>query len=189
MSAERPVIDVILGSTREGRRGERVWRWLLDHGADRDDLELRPVDLLEWDLPLLSAAKAPSRGEYEDPAQIRWGAHVAEADGFLLVTPEYNHGYPAPLKNALDTVFAEWRRKPVAFATYGGAGGGIRAAQQLTEVAVELSMVPLRSRVTIPRVFTAFGEDGLPKDERLPDAATRVFDDLRWWGSLLAGAR
>lgn len=189
MSSERPVIDVILGSTRKGRRGEQVWRWLLRHAEARPDLEVRAVDLKAWDLPHYDFPKVPSRGEYEHPGQVAWGEHVAQADGFLLVTPEYNHGYPAALKNALDLVFAEWQRKPVAFATYGGAGGGIRAAQQLTEVSVELGMVPLRSRVTIPRVFNAFGDDGRPADERLDAAAERVFDELQWWGSLLAAAR
>jgi NAD(P)H-dependent FMN reductase len=119
---------------------------------------------------------------------VRWAETVEAADGFVLITPEYNHGYPAALKNALDLVYAEWGRKPVAFVSYGGPAGGVRAVQQLREVVIELDLVPLRRQVAIPRVHTALREDG-PDDPRHASAAERLLDDLAWWARALAGAR
>jgi hypothetical protein len=99
-------------------------------------------------------------GGYSDAAQQRWAAQVARADGYVLVTPEYNHGYPAVLKNALDHLFSEWNGKPVAFVGYGGPGGGLRAVEQLRQVVVELEMVPMRQQVAIAGVYAAFDQDG-----------------------------
>ncbi len=155
-----PLVQVILGSTRQGRAGERVARWFLGQAGDRADLELELVDLRDWPLPFFDRPVPPMMGNYEDPAQQAWAAHVARADAYVLVTPEYNHGYPAVLKNALDTLFAEWRGKPVGFVGYGGAGGGIRAVEQLRQVVVELDMHPLRDAVQLPRVYAAFDDGG-----------------------------
>ena len=150
----------MLASTREGRRGERVGAWFAAIAHARDDLSAEVVDLLAWDLPWYRGPEVPARGVYRDEATLRWAAKVAEADGYVLVCPEYNHGYPAPMKNALDLVYAEWSHKPVTFVTYGGSAGGVRASEQLVQVAVELKMAPLRAQVHIPMAGRVFGRDG-----------------------------
>lgn len=176
-----PLVHVVLGSTRQGRAGERVARWFMDTGAGRDDLRLELVDLRDWPLPFFDRPRPPAAGQYDDPAQIAWAAKVAQAQAYVLVTPEYNHGYPAVLKNALDTVYAEWGGKPVSFVGYGGPAGGVRAVEQLRQVVVELDMVPLRQQVALPRVYSAFDDDGSLRHPGPEREATAVFDALAEW--------
>ena len=144
MSTDLPLVQIVIGSVRQRRFGEHVARWFAELAAERTDLRFEVVDLAAWDLPALTTPVPPMMGPSEDPAIRRWAAKVAEGDGYVLVTPEYNHGYPASLKNALDHLFAEWGRKPVGFVSYGGPGGGLRAVEQLRQVVVELDMVLLR---------------------------------------------
>ncbi len=184
-----PRIHVILGSSRQGRFGEHVARWFVDVANTRDDVEVELIDLRDWPLPFLDTPVPPMMGNYADPATRRWAQKVATADGYVLVTPEYNHGYPAVLKNALDHVYAEWGRKPVGFVGYGGPAGGIRAVEQLRQVVVELQMVPLRHQVIIPRVYMAFDEDGKLRDDSPARDAHAVLEELAWWADLLRDAR
>jgi NAD(P)H-dependent FMN reductase len=173
-----PLVHVVLGSTRQGRSGERVARWFLETAADRTDLRLELVDLRDWPLPFFDSPVPPITGRYDDPAQQAWAAKVAEADAYVLVSPEYNHGYTAVLKNALDTVFAEWGGKPVGFVGYGGPAGGVRAVEQLRQVVVELGMVPLREQVALARVYAAFDEDGRLRDPAPEVEARAVLDGV-----------
>jgi len=173
-----PLVQVILGSTRKGRAGERVSRWFMDQAQGRDDLRLELVDLRDWPLPFFDSPVPPAMGRYDDPAQQAWGAHVGRADAYVLVTPEYNHGYPAVLKNALDTVYAEWRGKPVGFVGYGSVGAGVRAVEQLRQVVIELSMLPLREQVGIPRVYAAFDEAGRLRAPHHDAEAKAVLDGI-----------
>jgi NAD(P)H-dependent FMN reductase len=113
------MIYIILGSTREGRKGEKVAKWVHSVAASRSDLDIELVDLRDWSLPFVHNADTPASGKYNVETQ-KWADKIAQADGFLIVTPEYNHGYPAVLKNALDHLYAEWNGKPVAFVSYGG---------------------------------------------------------------------
>jgi NAD(P)H-dependent FMN reductase len=184
-----PKIAVIVGSTREARLGEAVGRWFTSIAASRDDLEISTVDLLAWDLPFLSTPVPPAMAPPTDPLIERWAAEVDAADGFVLVTPEYNHGYPAALKNALDLVFEPWRRKPVSFVGYGGPGGGIRAVEQLRQVVVELEMVPLRQQVAISRAYLAFDRDGRLNEDWHAQDAERLLTELAWWAGALRAAR
>lgn len=106
---------------------EPIGNWVMGAAdADRDDLDCELIDLKQWDLPFYHHPKPPAAGDYADAKQIAWGGKVASADGFILIAPEYNHGIPAVLKNALDTVYAEWNRKPVAFVAYGGMAARAR---------------------------------------------------------------
>jgi NAD(P)H-dependent FMN reductase len=185
---------VILGSTREGRFGEKAAGWALDRLARRKDLNVEPVDLRDFPMPFYDQPVSPARGHREYPPEVaRWAQKVDAADGYLIVTPEYNHGYPAVLKNALDQVFPELNRKAAAFVGYGNTGGA-RAIEQLRLVCVELEMAPLRHAVHIlppvmlparqaegpfdPEVFAAL-------DERLDTAVS----DLVWWARALSRAR
>jgi NAD(P)H-dependent FMN reductase len=185
---------LILGSTREGRFGEKAAGWALARLARREDLSVEPVDLRDYPMPFYEQDAPPAYGRREYPPEVaRWAEKVQDADGYLIVTAEYNHGYPAVLKNALDQVFPELNRKPVAFIGYGNTGGA-RAIEQLRLVCIELEMAPLRHAVHIlpavmiparraegpfdPEVFASL-------DERLDTATT----DLVWWARALARAR
>ena len=183
-----PHLQVVLGSTREGRFGARVADWFMQQAASRQDLTAELVDLRDWPLPFFDQPKPPMAGGYTDEAQRRWGEKVAGADGYVFVTPEYNHGYPAVLKNALDHLYAEWNDKPAAFVGYGGSGGGIRAVEQLRQVVVELQMVPMRSQVTLASVYRLF-RDGPPADPSLHRAADGVLDEVGRWATALRRVR
>ncbi len=172
-------VQIILGSTREGRVGEKVARWFMDHARARTDFTTEFLDLADWPLPFFNAPVPPAFGPSPDPAARAWGAKIAQADGYILVTPEYNHGYPAVLKNALDHLYHEWNGKPVGFVGYGGPGGGIRAVEQLRQVVVELGMVPLREQVILAKAYAAFDEAGGLLDRRAPDRqASAVLDEI-----------
>ena len=179
-----PHLQVILGSTRTGRFGDRVADWFMQRTAGRDDLTAELVDLRDWPLPFYDQQRPPMMGGYTDDLQQRWADKVAAADGYVFVTPEYNHGYPAVLKNALDHLYAEWNDKPAAFVGYGGPSGGIRAVEQLRQVVVELKMVPMRNQVALPAVYRLFG-DGPPSDPALMAAADAVLDEVAGWAARL----
>lgn len=185
-------IQIILGSTRQGRQGEKVARWVLRHATQRPEMNAALTDLRDWPFPFYDSPFSPAaaKGDYGSDLANRWAQHIGHADGFILVTPEYNHGYPAVLKNALDTVYAEWNKKPVAFVSYsGGPGAGIRAVEQLRQVAVELQMVPLRQAVLIPSVSRTFDEAGDITDESYTKRLGTLFDQLIWWADLLRQGR
>jgi NAD(P)H-dependent FMN reductase len=190
----RPRIQVILASTRPGRFGEKPAAWVMDRLSTRTDLHAELVDLRDHPLPLFDQPVPPARTlrDYPTEAIARWGRTVDGADGFIFVTSEYNHGYPASLKNALDHVFPELGRKPVAFVGYGNVGGA-RAIEQLRLVVVEFEMAPLRHAVHIlPELMVpAMKADPFtpelfaPLDGRLDTAAA----DLAWWANALGAAR
>ncbi len=185
---------MILGSTRPARFSEKPARWVVDALAARGDLEVEQIDLRDYPLPFFELPASPARAprEYPDEAIERWGRKVDSADGFVFVTSEYNHGYPASLKNAIDHLFPEWHRKPVAFVGYGNVGGA-RAIEQLREVVVELEMAPLRHAVHIlPDVMRpAMRADGYDASlfESLEPKLQLLADELAWWTKALAAAR
>jgi len=194
VSPSPPHIQVILASTRQGRFGEKVAGWLMDRLSPRTDLVAELIDLRDHPLPMFDQPSPPARTlrDYPNEQIARWGRTIDRADGYLVITPEYNHGYPASLKNLLDHVFPELNRKPIAFVGYGNVGGA-RAIEQLRLVAVEFEMAPLRHAVHIlpdlllpARSADPFTPDLLaPLDGRLDAAAT----DLVWWAAALAAAR
>jgi NAD(P)H-dependent FMN reductase len=189
-----PLIQVIVGTTRPGRFSEKPAAWLSDRLSRRDDLEVEMVDLRDYTLPMYNQETAPARGlrNYPDSEVMRLSQTFDRADGYVMVTSEYNHGYPASLKNALDAIFPELNRKPVTFVSYGNVGGA-RAVEQLRLVAVEFEMAPLRHAIHImPEVMLpAMRTDpfsielfaGL--DQRLDTA----MNELVWWATALTQAR
>ncbi len=183
-----PHVLVIIASTRQARRGEAIGRWFADIAAARDDLTAELADLAGLDLPPLRDSTPPMRADSRDEGALEWSRIVDAADGFVIVSGEYNHGYPAPIKNAFDHLFSEWSRKPIGFVSYGGPGGGVRAVEQLRQVAVELDMVPVRHQVAIPAVWAAFNDDGELSDPPR-DEAELLLDDIAWWASALHDAR
>jgi NAD(P)H-dependent FMN reductase len=186
--ADRLKILVILGSVREGRMAEPVGRWVIEQARSREALDCELVDLKDWDLPFYPFADAPAKGNYTDPLQQRWAAKVASADGYVLICPEYNHGPPAVLKNALDFVYAEWNRKPMTFVGYGG-NGGARSIELLTCVARELQTAALEGSVHIMGVWGKVKDGVFTGDDRDLRWLGHLFDELAWWGKALKTAR
>jgi NAD(P)H-dependent FMN reductase len=189
-----PRILLIVGTDREGRFSEKVARWLDDRLGGREDLELATVDLREHPIAFYDQAEPPAYGRRNYPPDVSaWAAEVERADGFIVVTAEYNHGYPAVLKNAFDGVFPEFNRKPVAFVGYGNVGGA-RAIEQLRLVAIELELAPLRHAVHIlPDVMRPARAADAPVDPELFASLDGRLDtlvtDLLWWTNALAQAR
>jgi NAD(P)H-dependent FMN reductase len=189
-------IHVILGSTREGRFGDKPAHWIRDFLAKDERLDVDLIDLRDWPLPMFDQAKSPTRvtdGKYGHPLADQWALKIAEADGFVITAAEYNHGYTAALKNALDWIYAPWIRKPVTFVGYGNAGGA-RAIEQLRQVAVELQMAPIKQAVHIPgQLYMAIRNETVPVAPShfapVEQAATAMRDDLAWWATALREAR
>ncbi len=189
------LLQVITGTTRQGRFSERVAAWALDRCRVTVDSTWRRSTCATTRCRSSTPSWRPARagGVYEDDEVARFGATVARADGFVILTGEYNHGYPAVLKNAMDSTFVEWRRKPISFVGWGNVGGA-RAIEQLRQVAVEFEMAPLRWAVHIlPDVLIPLRQADDPDDlsllASLDPRLTMLADDMVWWMHALATAR
>jgi NAD(P)H-dependent FMN reductase len=166
-------LAIIIGSTREGRFAPVVAKWFEAQVRQRDDLTVDVIDLAE---PGLNASTMAKR--------------VEQAEAFVLITPEYNHSFPAPLKNAIDWHSKEWHAKPVGFVSYGGASGGLRAVEQLRQVFAELHTVTVQRAVSFHSAWAYFDEQGQPKDaERYTRVARTMLDQIVWWARALRAAR
>lgn len=187
-------VSVIVGSTRPNRFAEEPARWILEHLRRHPHVDARLLDLLDYQLPFFEESVTPAAlgdERYQHEAVMRWSAAIEESDAFVIVSPEYNHGYPGVLKNALDYLYREWNRKPVAFVGYGSVGGA-RVIQQLRQVAVELQMVPVRTAVhlALPPLLAHFQGGDVREELAREDAkADQMLDDLLWWTSALANRR
>ncbi len=188
------VISVIVGSTREGRFSEKPARWIMQHLKKRDGLDARLLDLRDFPMPFFDQPVPPAmpgRAAFEHDVVQKWTAAIAQSDGFVFVTPEYNYGTSAVLKNAIDWVYPEWHRKAACFVSYGSAGGA-RSVQQLRETAIELQLAPIRSSVHIPVATLWAHFKGGDVDAGLAELAapaTTMIDDLLWWTEALKAAR
>jgi NAD(P)H-dependent FMN reductase len=187
-------IQVIMGSTRQGRFSERVATWVVEYLRAHGSFDVEVVDLRNYPLPFFDQAPpALTLRDYPNKDVARLGRKLDEADGFLVLTAEYNHGYPAVLKNAMDHTFVEWRRKPIAFVGWGNVGGA-RAIEQLRQVAVEFEMAPLRHAVHIlPDILRPARALEDPLDisvfAPLEPKLKLLAGDLEWWTGALAAAR
>ncbi|MBB4917732.1 NADPH-dependent FMN reductase [Streptosporangium saharense] len=183
-------LAVIVGSVRQGRFGPTVANWFAAQAGNRDDVLVDLVDLADTPLP----EALPAFGQPPGPEAARTLAKLTPrleaADAFVVVTPEYNHSFPASLKTAIDWHFTQWQAKPVGFVSYGGMAGGLRAVEHLRAVFAELHAVTVRETVSFHGAWERFGPDGLPKDPDGCDAAAGVMlDQLLWWGHALREAR
>ncbi|WP_030162363.1 NADPH-dependent FMN reductase [Streptomyces sp. NRRL S-244] len=183
-----PTIGIILGSTRPNRVGDQVARWVLDQASRRTDAGFELIDLRDHALPHLDEPMPPSLGQYQNEHTRRWAETVAAYDGFVIVTPEYNHGVPGVLKNALDYLYAEWNNKALGLVSYGVAGGA-RSAEQLRLVAAELQMADVRQQVMLS-LFTDFQDFAVfkPGDHSL-NSLNAMLDQVIAWTSALAPLR
>ncbi|MGW6640837.1 NADPH-dependent FMN reductase [Streptomyces iakyrus] len=182
-------VAVLVGSTREGRFAPVITTWLTGHLEQRDDLTADVVDLAETPLPTVFPAFGgePPTGSREQLALV--SPRLAAADAFVLVTPEYNHSFPASLKNAIDWHGEEWHGKPVGFVSYGGLSGGLRAVEQLRVVMAEVNAMTIRNTVSFHDAWSRFDEDGTCKDPAADTAAKALLDQLAWWGHALRDAK
>jgi NAD(P)H-dependent FMN reductase len=189
-------LQVIVGSTRPTRAADLVVPWVVSRASAHGGFDVELIDLRDWPLPLF-AEHLGTIGDFNDPTYSQpivkaWNDKIKEADAFIVVTPEYNHSFPAVLKNAFESVFVSFafRNKPIAAVGYSnGIGAGIRAIEHLTQVAVEAEAVPLRYSVVIPFVTTAFNEDGEPLNSATSVSLDVLLDDLGWWSLALEAAR
>ena len=171
---------ILIGSARENRMADRVLKWLLPELGSFAHFSIRLTDGRDFDA-----------GGVKRRAAIRMlEADVAAADAVIVLTPEYNHSFPAPLKTMLDALGEPWKKKPVAFISYGGVSGGLRAIEQLRLVAAELDMVGIRETVSIQNPWTSLDEEGEPRfPEHLNASLGRMMTALAWWGYSLRAAR
>ncbi len=177
-------IAIICGSTRPGRNGEAVARWAFEIASRRTDATFELVDVKDFDLPLLDEPVPPSMNQYSKPHTKAWAAKIAEFDGFVFVTAEYNHGIPAALKNAIDFLFREWNHKAAGFVSYGSAGGA-RAVEQLRLVMAELQIADVRAQCMLS-LFTDFENYSVfkPAPQRVADVERTVGEVIAWAGAL-----
>jgi NAD(P)H-dependent FMN reductase len=169
---------IVIASTRPGRGGWPVAQWFISRAGDHGGFDIEVVDLVEFRLPLLDEPNHPRLRQYVNPHTRQWSEQVEAADAFAFVTPEYNHGYPASLKNAIDYLHHEWRYKPVGFVSYGGVAAGTRSVEQLQQVVTAVKLYPLIEQVNIP-FYQQFIDDGVLKaNDVMEQAATTLLDQL-----------
>ncbi len=193
-------IKVIIGSTRQNRFSEKPAQWIFEEAKKLEGVEVELLDLRDYPMPFFDSPMLPSmtQGKYENEVVKKWAAKINDGDAFIIVSPEYNHGYSAVLKNAMDVIYPEWNRKPIGFVSYGGALGA-RSVEQLRQVAVELQMAPIRNAIHIPVdiFFAAMMGKGPQGSEMfepirkgpMGDPVQKFFDDLLWWAKALKTAR
>jgi NAD(P)H-dependent FMN reductase len=189
-------LQVIVGSTRPTRAADHVVPWVVDRAERHNGFEVEVLDLRDWPLPIFQE-HIGTLGDfvdppYSDPIVKRWNSKIAEAEAYLMITPEYNHSVSGVLKNAIDSVFVSFafRNKPAGFVGYSvGIAAGTRAVEHLAQIAIEVELHPLKHSVLIPRVERAFNDRHAPIDPDTETALEIVLDDLAWWTEVLSRAR
>lgn len=174
-----PTALVVIASTRPGRVGLPVAEWFVERARAHGAFELDVVDLADLDLPMMDEPNHPRLRRYTHDHTKAWSARVDAADAFVLVTPEYNAGFTAPLKNAIDYLHEEWRWKPAGIVSYGGVSAGLRAANMLRPVLATLRMTPLTAAVSIPFVKQLLDDDGrIEPNETMQEAADLMLEEM-----------
>ena len=181
-------IAIILGSTRPGRKTEPVARWVLDHARQRGDAEYELVDIAEFDLPLLDEPIPPSQHKYSKDHTKRWSEKIASFDGYVFVTPEYNHSTSGALKNAIDFLYSEWNNKAAGFVSFGSSGG-TRAVEHLRLIMGELQIADVRSQVALS-LFADFENFSAFKPQALHEKSLKsMLDQLIAWSGAMKSVR
>lgn len=183
-------IKILTGSVRPNRFNIQPATWVAEIAKSRSDISIELVDLKDVNLPLLDEAQTPMMHQYEHDHTKAWSKIIAEADGFIFVTPEYNHSVSPVLKNAIDYLFHEWHYKPVSFVSYGSLAGGSRAVEHLRGIAAELKMYDLREQLMFPNYWEHLNEQG---EYQFTDAhvgvANAMLDELVFWATQMKDAR
>lgn len=183
-------VMVLLGSNRPGRNVTKIADWFKNVTAERTDMEFEFVDIAELNLPMYDEPVPPSMSRaYQHEHTKKWSELVAKFDAYVVITPEYNHGYPAVLKNAFDYLYEEWRHKPIGFVGYG-VNQGIRAVEQLRQVVANLQMAPVNTSHVGFNIITEIDQQGqLIVHDGKAAAANSMLDELKWWSEALSVAR
>jgi NAD(P)H-dependent FMN reductase len=183
-----PTLQIIIASTRPGRVGPSVAAWFRDRAIKTGSFEVELIDLAEVNLPMFDEPKHPRLGEYVHQHTKDWSATIQRGDAYVFVVPEYNFGFNAAIKNALDYLNREWQYKPLGFVSYGGVAAGTRAVQMLKQVVSPLKMVPMADAVHIPFVQQFLdSERVLQPNQVMEDSATALLAELaRWTGAMQA---
>jgi NAD(P)H-dependent FMN reductase len=181
-------IGIIIGSTRPGRRAPEIAQWVYDNAAQRGDAAYEIVDIKDYDLPVLDEAIPASMDKYEKEHTKTWAAKIASLDGFVFVTPEYNHSISGALKNAIDFIYKEWLNKSAGFVSYGTTGGA-RAVEHLRGIMAEVQVADVRAHVSLS-LYTDFVNftELTPAPWHLPQLNT-MLDQVVSWGGALRGVR
>lgn len=183
-------IGIIVGSTRPGRFGVQPAHWLLAFANARGDAEYDLIDIDSFGLPVFDELGSPMRSQPQNPHTIAWQERIGALDGFVFVTPEYNHSTSGALKNALDYLYHEWNHKPAAFVSYGGPAGGSRAVEHLRGIMAELKVYDIRDQVLLPAYYLNLDEQGQYRfGETEGQAATAMLDELTFWAEQMTAAR
>lgn len=178
MTVTKPILKIVLASTRPGRAGEPVARWVETACRDHGEFEVELVDLAEIGLPFVDEAAHPFMRQYAHEHTRSWSAVIEAADAFVFITPEYNYGFCAPLKNALDFLFFEWRYKPVGIVSYGGVSGGTRGVQMLKQVMDGLRLSPIGPNVHIPFIHEQVSDGRLKTNAEMENGAADMLAEL-----------
>jgi NAD(P)H-dependent FMN reductase len=183
-------VKIIIASTRPGRKGPIVAKWIEELAAKKPELQIEALDLAAINLPMMDEPHHPMLQKYEHQHTKDWSAKINDADAYIIVMPEYNYSFTAPLKNAIDYLHKEWGYKPVGLVSYGGMAGGTRAVQMFKQVLTTLRMMPIPESVNIPFFTKYIGEDGrFTADEGLSKSAEALFSELIKWGDALKALR
>lgn len=188
-SVSRPRLMILIASTRPGRVGVPVAEWFRGRALDHGGFDVEVVDLAELALPFMDEPKHPRLRQYTHQHTRDWSALVDRADAFVFVMPEYNYGFTAPLKNAIDYLHHEWAYKPVGFVSYGGVSAGTRAVQMVKQVVTTLKMVPLNEAVSIPFVQQFLQDGRIEPNETMNAAADAMLTELLRWAEALQPMR
>ena len=183
-------LKIITSTTRQGRSGIAIEKWITNFTKSKPEFNVELLDLSLINLPFMDEPHHPRLQKYQHEHTIKWSKKICEADAFIIVLGEYNYSFPAPIKNALDYLFNEWKYKPVAFVSYGGISGGLRASQMLKQVVTTLSMMPLSEQVTIPFFAKLIDKTGVfQANEIIIKSAESTLTELQKWSETLKTMR
>jgi len=183
-------LHVVVASTRPGRVGPTVARWVESFARSHGGFDPVLIDLKDFDLPVFDEPEHPATGRYRHEHTKRWSASVAAADAYVFVLPEYNYFPPPSLVNALNYLVHEWTYKPAGLVSYGGVSGGLRAAQAVKLLLTTLKIMPIPEGVALPNFRQFIDEGGTFRSNELVDkGATVMLDELARWASALKGLR
>src|SRR4051812_14044575 len=182
-------LKIITSTTREGRKGIAVARWITELAKEKG-LNVELLDLAEINLPFMDEPNHPRLKKYQQEHTKKWSETIDSADAFIIVLAEYNFGFPAPIKNAIDYLYNEWMHKPVAFVSYGGVSGGLRSTQMLKQVVTAIHMVPVVDQVNIPFFANLINEKGVfVPTEIITKSAEVMLQELKRWTEILKQMR
>ncbi|MBC7889518.1 MAG: NAD(P)H-dependent oxidoreductase [Ferruginibacter sp.] len=183
-------LKIIIASTRPGRKGPAIGSWIYDLAKKNSAFEVTILDLAIINLPFFDEPHHPRLKKYQHEHTKNWSILIDNADAFIIVTPEYNYGYPATIKNALDFLYNEWNYKPVGFVSYGGIAGGTRSVQMLKQVVTCQKMMPIPESVNLP-FFTKYlnEQEGFVPEEGIIESAGLMLAELAKWAAALKTMR